>query len=344
VPTPGLIRSGWWVAVTAVVVSALVVVAWLLAPGRAHPVSNVDAIAFEPTLVDRSDIVPAMARDGLKALDRPGMLTPAEVEHANETEHGKLLVPDDLVVGVSLDGEVRAYPMRLLRWHEVVNDVVGGRAVAVTSCPLAGSVAVWDRRCGERTLELAVSGMLLDSTALLYDRHGNGEPASLWHQLSGEAVTGPAVGSRLSPLPAELATWGEWRDAHPDTSVMAPDPASNPLYRRDPYHAYRGSDVLRFPVDPLPPTGPLALKDRVAVVTVNGIDTAFALSDLALAVGSQRGVWAAALQGEVMMVRFDAITGAMAVTPHDPAMPAPPVRYAYWFAWYALHPGTATYP
>ena len=342
--SPGLVRSGWWVLAVAVVLSVAVLLAWLLAPADATPQPAVDGISLEPCLVERDEIVRAMARDGLVALTDPAVMTPDEVDLANEAERGKLLVSDDLVVGVVLGGEARAYPLRLLRWHEAVNDTLGGRAVAVTSSPLAGSLAVWDRDLGDRTIELAVSGMLLDSTSLLYDRHHGQGPASLWHQLSGEAVAGPAAGLRLSPLPASLATWGAWRRDHPETTVMAPEPASKQLYKRDPYHSYRGSEVLRFPVDPLPPPGPLGVKDRVAVVTAGGRDKAFALPLLEAAVGSPRGTWAAELDHEVYMIHFDAVTGAMAASPYDPAAPAPPVRYASWFAWYALHPGTVPYP
>ena len=342
--SPGLVRSGWWVLAVAAVLSVAVLAAWLMAPRDTPPRPAVDGISFEPCLVERDEIVRAMARDGLVALTEPAVMTPDEVDLANEAERGKLLVPDDLVVGVALGGEARAYPLRLLRWHEAVNDTLGGRAVAVTSSPLAGSVAVWDRDLGDRAIELAVSGMLLDSTSLLYDRHRGQGPASLWHQLSGEAVAGPAAGRRLSPLPASLATWGTWRRDHPDTTVMAPDPASKQLYKRDPYHSYRGSEVLRFPVDPLPPAGPLGVKDRVAVVTAAGVDTAFALPLLAAAVGTPRGTWAAELDHDVFLVDFDAVTGAISVSPHDPAAPAPPVRYASWFAWYALHPGAVPFP
>jgi hypothetical protein len=344
VTAPRLIRSGWWVAVAAVVPSALVVALLLRPPAGSTTPAGLGPIALEPCLVDPGEIVEAMARDGLVALTLPAVMTPAEVARHNENERGKLLVPSDLVIGVELGGEARAYPLRLLRWHEAVNDVVGGRAIAVTSSPLAGSIAVWDRVADGRELVLGVSGRLVDSTTLLDDRQPAGGASSLWHQLSGEAIAGPAAGRRLEPLPAALATWGNWSRDHPDTTVMAPDPGSKRLYKRDPYHSYRGSDLLRFPVDPLPPAGPLALKDLVAVVTAGGADTAFALPDLAEAVGAPRGVWAALLGDAVYLVEFDAEAGTVAVRPRDPGTPPPPVRVAYWFAWHALHPGTVTYP
>ncbi|MCU0303788.1 MAG: DUF3179 domain-containing protein [Thermoanaerobaculales bacterium] len=341
---PGLIRSGWWVAVAAVVPSALVVTLLLRPPDGSPARARHAPIALEPCLVDPGEIVEAMARDGLAALTSPAVLTPTEVARSNESERGKLLVPSDLVIGVELGGQTRAYPLRLLRWHEAVNDVVGGRAIAVTSSPLAGSMAVWDRTVDGRELSFGVSGRLLDSTTLLYDRQPADGASSLWHQLSGEAVAGPAAGRRLEPLPAALMTWADWYRDHPTTTVMSPDPGSKRLYKRDPYHSYRGSDLLRFPVDPLPPAGPLRRKDVVAVVTAGDVDAPFALRDLAEAVGSPRGTWAAPIGDAVYLVEFDAEAGSVAARPRDPQTPPPPVRVAYWFAWYALHPDAVTLP
>jgi len=344
VNVPRLIRSGWWVLVAAAAVSVLVIVAFIRTPLQPSVSQNTGAIALEPCLIDRDDLVKAMARDGLKALLLPGTMTPEDVDHHNENERGKLLVTADRVVGVEIEGETRAYPLRLLRWHEAVNDVVGGRAIAITYSPLSGSVAVWDRELEGHEMTLAVSGWLHNSNTLLYDRRASGESSSLWHQLSGEAVTGPAVGSRLTPLPAALRTWADWRRDHPDTTIMSPDADSKRLYKRDPYHSYRGSDVLRFPVEPLAPEGALALKDIVAIVTHSGQDTVFALPYLESAVGRSKGSWAAQLDENVYFIDFDADLGTFAISPRDEGDAVPAVRFAYWFEWYALDPEAVPLP
>jgi hypothetical protein len=345
VRTPRLIRSGWWVAVAGIAVSILVVIGVMRSTTRPGPErSDVAPIVLEPCVVDPGEIVQAMARDGLKALVDPANMTPEAVRLHNENERGKLLVSSDLVVGVFIGGEARAYPLRLLRWHEAVNDSLGGRSIAVTYSPLSGAVAVWDRVLDGEVLELAVSGRLLDSNTLLYDRRPVGGISCLWHQLSGEALSGPAVGQALSPLPAALQTWGEWLSAHPETTVIAPDGETKRLYKRDPYHSYRGSDVLRFPVSPEPPSGPLALKDRVAVVRFPSGDIAFALRDLAEAVGAPRGSWATLHDRQVYLVDFDTEAGSFAIAPRDEGVPTPSVRFAYWFQWYCLHPDAVTLP
>jgi hypothetical protein len=338
-----LIRSGWWVAVAAVACSVLVAIWVLRLPGQATT-GDPQPFLLEPCLVDRTELIRAMAPDALRALTGPGVMTPSEVERANEAERGKVLVPSDSVVGVAFGGETRAYPLRLLRWHESVNDTVGDQPIAVTYSPLSGSVAVWNRVVNGRTVELAVSGRLLDSTTLLYDRGAPDGASGLWHQLTGAAITGPDIGLRLTPLPAVLATWEDWRDRHPDTAVMAPDPGSKQLYKRDPYHSYRGSDVLRFPVAPRPPTGGLALKARVAVVSAGEVDTAFPLAYLADAVGAERGTWATAVAGDIYLVHFDAVAGTVRVEPRDPDIAPPALRVTSWFAWYAAHPETVPLP
>jgi hypothetical protein len=339
-----LIRSGWWVVVAALGVSVLVIVALLRLPRVMPAADERGPIALEPCLVDRATLVRAMDRDGLKALDNPAFMTPAEVASVNEHQRGKLLVSSDLVIGVELGGDTRAYPLRLLRWHEVVNDVVGGHAVAVTHSPLTGSVAVWDRTRDGTVLEIAVSGWLSNSNTLLYERQAPGHPSSLWHQLTGEAVAGPAAGERLTPLPATLRTWAEWTHDHPETTVMAPDEGSKRLYKRDPYHSYRGSEVLRFPVDPLPPVGLLARKDLAVAVTTATGDAVFPLPYLAMAAGAQRGTWAALIDDRVFVIDFDADAGTFAIEARDRATPAPPARIAYWFEWYAIDPGIVPLP
>jgi hypothetical protein len=345
VRAPALISSGWWVLAAAVAVSVLVSISVLQTSLGPPGPEIVDPISFEPCLVEREDLVKAMARDGVRAITGPATVTPEQVDRRNENERGKLLVSSDRVIGVEVGGEARAYPLRLLRWHEAVNDVLGGRPIAVTYSPLSGAMAVWDRRrpAGDPA-ELAVSGWLHNSNTLLYDRRGRARPSSLWHQLTGEAVAGPAAGERLEPLPSSLQTWADWRRAHPETTIMAPDKASKRLYKRDPYHSYRGSDILRFPVEPLAPEGTLALKDLVAIVTHNGREAVFALPYLKLAVGAPRGSWAALLDDTVHVIDFDTEAGTFAIAPRDPGHTTPPVRFAYWFEWYALDPGAAPLP
>jgi hypothetical protein len=339
VKTPGIIRSGWWVAATAVGFS-LVVATILIIPIFANRGEDRESPAFDltSTIVPGKLIVRAMARDGLHTLLEPATIGAAEVDRHNQEERGKLLVPDDRVIGIAIGGEARAYPLRLMRWHEVVNDVVGGRSIAITYSPLCDSVAIFDRVVDGVAIELGVSGLLYQSNTLLYDRRTAPGDATLWTQLTGRPVAGPdpAAAPSLVPGMADLTTWGAWRHEHPDTRVLSPLPELKKLYKRDPYHSYFGSDLLRFPVDPLPASSDLRLKDRVVVVTIDGADHALALPNLARAVDDTAGEVEVEAAGLPLRIRFRLDPGVATVEPLSDPERVQSIRYAFWFAWHAM--------
>ena len=334
-----IIRSGWWVALAAGALT-LIVGAVMIAPllNRAPPHAPGADFDLADPLVPPDLIVRAMNRDGVMALNDPTMVDAAEVDRFNREERGKMLVPDDRVIGVEIAGEARAYPLRLMRWHEVVNDVVGGVAIAVTYSPLCDSVAVFGRVIDGREVDLGVSGLLYNSNTLLYDRSAGASATPLWTQLDGKPVAGaaPASQPRLPLRRASLTTWDDWRARHPETAVLAPLPEMKMLYKRDPYHSYFGSDLLRFPVDPLPPAGGLWLKDRLVIVTVDGEDAAFSLSDLAAAAGTPVGAYEVRVRDLPLRISFDAEVGVADVEPLADPWRLEAVRSAFWFCWYSL--------
>jgi hypothetical protein len=338
VRTPAIIQSGWWVAAAAVAISLLT--AWIVVAPLASRQSKDDPesdFVLHQATVSHDLVVRAMAKDGVRVLSEPPTMTPAEIDRKNKEERGKLLVPDDRVIGVEFGGEARAYPLRLMRWHEVVNDTVGGAPIAVTYSPLCDSVAVFSRNVGDEIVDVGVSGYLYNSNTLLYDKRLHPAATPLWSQLDGEIVAEPDPGfsSPLSARVAALDTWGEWRERHPDTRVMAPHPDLKKLYKRDPYHSYFGSDLLHFPVRPLPP-GPRHLKDRVVVVTVDEINTVFALRDLAATVGSDDGTVEVEAAGLPIRIRFTVAPGTAVVEPLAEPGRLRAVRHTFWFAWYSL--------
>ena len=336
---PAIIRSGWWVAAAAVIVS--LVTAWIvIAPlsGRSTGESPDSDFVIHQATVPNDLIVRAMAKDGVRVLSEPQTMDPAEIDRQNEEERGKLLVSDDRVIGIVIGNDVRAYPLRLMRWHEVVNDTVGGEPIAVTYSPLCDSVAVFSRIVEEEIVELGVSGYLYNSNTLLYDRRLHSAASPLWSQLDGEIVAEPDPGSS-SPLFARVAaldTWSEWRARHPDTRVMAPHPDLKKLYKRDPYHSYFGSDLLHFPVRPLPPSDAIQLKDRMVIVTVDGHHEIFSLRDLAAASGTDEGTVEVEAAGLLVSIRFSVAPGTAVVKPLAEPNRLQAVRHTFWFAWYAF--------
>jgi hypothetical protein len=336
---PAIIQSGWWVAAAAIVISLLT--AWFavapLTDRRAVGSPDSDFV-FDQVSVPSDLVVQAMARDGVRVLSAPSTMTPAEVDRWNEEERGKLLVPGDRVIGVALGGEARAYPLRLMRWHEVVNDVVGGEPIAVTYSPLCDSVVVFSTVVDNEIIDLGVSGYLYNSNTLLYDRRRQPAASPLWTQLDGKVVTESGQGS-ISPLPlrvSALATWAEWRKRHPNTRVLKPEPDLKRLYKRDPYHSYFGSDLLHFPVRPLPPEDSPQLKDRVVVLTVDGRDHVFTLRGLASITGSDEGEVEVEVGALPVRVDFGVVPGTAIVDSPDDPTRLEAVRHTFWFAWYAL--------
>ena len=223
--TPAIIRNGWWVAAAAIVVS--LVTAWtVIAPLSSRPTVEISEQDFvlDRATVPHDLVVRAMAKDGVRVLSDPATMTPTEVDRRNEEDRGKLLVSDDRVIGVFFGGEARAYPLRLMRWHEVVNDVVGGEPVAITYSPLCDSIAVYSREVDGEIVELGVSGYLYNSNTLLYDKRLHPAETPLWLQLDGGIIAEPEsdFSSPLSARVAALDTWGEWRTRHPETLVLAP--------------------------------------------------------------------------------------------------------------------------
>ena len=151
-------------------------------------------------IIPQSEILPGgPPKDGIPSLTSPLFVSRADA---------KFMDDEDRVIGVSRGNEAKAYPLKIMDWHEAVNDTVDGLPMAVTYCPLCDSAAVFDRRLPDRIFELGVSGWLYNSNVLLYDR-GAAEGESLWSQLMRKSVSGPAVQQRLQPLPLELTTWSD---------------------------------------------------------------------------------------------------------------------------------------
>jgi hypothetical protein len=174
-------------------------------------------------------------RDGIPALTDPTFVPAAQAD---------FLTPDDRILGLNLDGEARAYPIAILNWHEIVNDRIRGRPVAITYCPLCGSGVVFDALLDGRRVDFGVSGLLYNSDVLLYDR----QTESLSSQIKKQAVTGPMKGQRLSALPVTDTTWRAWRETHSKTLVLSTDTGHSRDYSRDPYGGYAQESGLYFPV------------------------------------------------------------------------------------------------
>ncbi len=209
--------------------------------------------------------------DGIPALENPAMLAAAAADY---------LAPEDVVFGLFINNEARAYPLRILDWHEMANDVVGGVPVSLAYCTLCGAAIAYDGRASDgETYTFGSSGFLFRSNKLMFDR----QTRTLWNQLTGQPVLGELVDSdvTLDILPVVLTSWEDWQAQHPDTLVLDIETG----YPRDytagaAYGGYFASEETMFPVAQRSEL--LDAKDQVYVIREGGLPKAYPL-DLLLA-------------------------------------------------------------
>ena len=164
--------------------------------------------------------------DGIPAIDRPAFVSPADA--------AAWLAPKEPVLALEVQGDARAYPLQILMWHEIVNDVVGGVPVAVTFCPLCNSGIVFERVLDGTTLDFGTSGKLYKSDLVMYDRQSH----SLWAQMEGRAIVGARAGARLTLIPANTLSFEEWRATHPAGKVLSRETGHTRKYGVNPYESY----------------------------------------------------------------------------------------------------------
>lgn len=319
-----------------------------------------------PTRIRVEEIVWGGVRvEGIPALDQPAHLAAAEADYLDDAEK---------VFGVSVAGRQRAYPLRILDWHEMVNDVLGGEPITLSYCTLCGSGVLYSTRAAAgRPYTFGTSGLLYRSNKLMVDR----QTLTLWNNLTGEPAVGRLARSpvRLALLPVTITTWGDWKNRHPATTVLALD---RDLERRFgfsyvPGAADRRRAGVRFPVwqrskalddhaeiYALRLAGrakayPIArvLKERVVndrlgeqnLVVVadpsSGAVRAYARGDQTFSPG---GTATELRDGAGRRWRIDeeALT---ALEPVDGALTLPrlPGHQAFWFGWYSFFPETDLY-
>jgi hypothetical protein len=261
-------------------------------------------------------------RDSIPALDAPRFISPGDEN---------LPRSHDRVLGLSLNGITKAYPIAILNWHEIVNDEFSGEPVVVTYCPLCGSGMAYRAEVGGSPLSFGVSGLLYNSDVLFYDR----QTQSLWSQLGVQAISGPFKGQQLEPLPLNHTTWGEWWARHPETWVLSAKTGFDRDYSRDPYADYARSSRPMFRVTR--ESGLFQPKELILGVELDGQAKAYAFSELAKTPGDIMDTVAR----ESLTVHFDSAhhTG-LVYRANGTELPS---VIAYWFAWHAFHPDTAVF-
>lgn len=204
--------------------------------------------------------------DGIPSINSP--------KFVSIDEGDKFLGDSDKVVGININGDIRAYPLQILVWHEIVNDIVGGIPVAVTYCPLCFTNQVFDRTVNNTILQFGTSGKLYNSNLVMYDRSSN----SLWSQALGEGIVGKYAGVKLEKFPFDLAYWKDWKQLYPNTKVLSKETGAARPYGADPYGDYYTSPDILFPVSNKDTR--LGLKEIVVGLENGKMKKAYKLSDI----------------------------------------------------------------
>ena len=289
-------------------------------------------------------------KDGIPALTNPKLVTPTQARY---------LTNDELVFGVSINGDARAYPLRILDWHEMFNDVIGGVPVSLAYCTLCGSGILFETTAKgrDKPFVFGSSGFLYRSNKLMYDTETN----SLWNQFTGRPVVGKLTGSgiELKTRPVVITRWSDWLARHPKTRVLSLDTGHERDYRPGrPYGSYFASPNLMFPtrVD----QSKLKAKDYVFALRSSGTDKAWPLSLFAKqkVINDTAGALAITLVGDaatrtVRAYRTEGqtfgpadsadalmldgtrwqVTEDALVSPEGRKLHRLPGHIAYWFAW-----------
>lgn len=207
-------------------------------------------------LVPKADVIDSgVGKDGIPSVDNPQFGTPAEVNPAFD---------EDLVLGIEHQGEIRAYPVPMLDWHEIINDNVNGLTLAITYCPLTGSGIGWDRNIRGSLTTFGVSGLLYNTNLMPYDRRTN----STWSQMRLECVNGSFVGEKPKTYTLIETSFATWKKSFPNSKIMNANTGFDRRYSEYPYADYRtNQELLFFPV--MPRDDRLPAKERVLGVLIN---------------------------------------------------------------------------
>jgi len=203
-------------------------------------------------LIPIDEVLDGAGKDGIPSVDNPQFVD------ASQTT---FLEPDNLVVGMVGNGFAKAYAHRILDWHEIVNDQVANKYMALTYCPLTGTAVAWNRQIDSFITSFGVSGKLYNTNLMPYDRVTD----SYWSQMRLDCVSGKLINTKIETFPVIETTWETWQAMYPNSLVMTTETGFDRNYEAFPYGDYRTNDNnIFFPVSNL--DNRLPAKDRVLAV------------------------------------------------------------------------------
>ncbi len=238
------------------------------APARRSALVDMRNEDFPTPLIDPDEVRSGgPPPDGIPPIDEP------IYERADEVDW---LAAEEPVLSLTIDSTTRAYPLRVMTWHEIVNDTLAGVPVAVTYCPLCNSGVAFERHVEGEVLTFGTSGRLYQDNLVMYDR----QTESLWPQLTGRASIGVKTGTQLTAIPLGTVAWTDFLAAHPDAEVLSQDTGFAREYGSNPYTGYDepDGDLLFDLGDDLDDR--LPTKERVVGISAESADIAYLRSAL----------------------------------------------------------------
>lgn len=258
--------------------------------------------------------------DGIPSIDDPKFMDQKDVDFLNDEE---------LVLTLTYKNEKRVYPLQIMVWHEIVNDVIAGDPILITYCPLCGTGIAYDRNIEGTAVEFGTSGKLYNSNLVMYDR----KTETYWSQIGGKAIIGELTGMRLKALSVDTIPWGEWKKTHSDAKVLTKNTGHIRLYGVDPYGDYYTNPSLYFAVEE--ESDAMHPKSVIYGVEIDGRFKAYREEDVLI-----QETFTDSFANETLTFVID---NAGVINIEDQSGNEIVKERGFWFSWYAFHPTTEVY-
>ena len=333
-------NGGWVLLMTGIVLAGIMV--WAIAPAALRLTSmppgdnqTIESYAFDLSnlQIDRELVVPAMRHRNMSpVVTDPKILSPEEIVQRNNSIRDPLVVSKDLVVGVEIGGESRAYPLHFLHVHEIVNDTLGGTPIAIVWHWPSGHLAVFERTIDSNVVSFANSGLSGNGGMLFYPLQEKIGNERLFASMLEKSVTGEDV--TLTPVPHDVVSWKNWFAEHPDTTSLAPNEQLKKRYRKASPELYFLTEVIYFPTSPMP-QDEANPKTPVIAVSIDGIERVYAIPSL-LKLADDNGRVTDLFGNNTLIFTIEENPITASIRTEDGQRVH--TNRSLWFAWHANHP------
>lgn len=261
---------------------------------------------------------------GIPALDE------SNIKYVGMQEADQWIEDNELVLAINYRGIKRIYPLQIMVWHEIANDIIGTDPIAITYCPLCGSGIAYHRVINNQPVKFGTSGNLYNSNLIMYDDLTE----TYWQQIDGKAIVGELTGLELQEISIDTVVWRDYKANNPAAQVISQDTGMSRNYGRDPYGNYYEDSFLLFPVDN--EDNRIHAKTPVLGIEINGKYKAYQEDQI-----KELGTITDNFQDT--NIKIDAKEdGTIIITNLDTGKEITRER-DFWFAWYAFHPETELY-